>query len=157
MASGAESVVAGRSDRSMTVKLQVRIQVGVTTEAYWRMRGPICLQQPLLPPSLLPARPLERRPRVHKRNVRLLALEQLGEGDDLEAGVGAAPGVFEAADGGGFAPITVVGLAAVMKTPIGAFSRSIAEWRSRIIWTPTLPPPLTETIAFSVRLPSGLK
>jgi hypothetical protein len=44
-----------------------------------------------------------------------------------------------------------------MNTPIGAFSRSIAEWRSRIMLTETLPPPFTDTSAFSVRLPSGLK
>ena len=53
--------------------------------------------------------------------------------------------------------IGLVGMTAQMNTPIGAFSRSIALWRSRIMVTETLLPPLTETSAFSVRLPSGLK
>ncbi len=55
------------------------------------------------------------------------------------------------------ATIGRVGNAAVMNTPIGAFSRPIALCRARIMLTETLPPPLTETSAFSVLLPSGLK
>jgi hypothetical protein len=44
-----------------------------------------------------------------------------------------------------------------MKTPIWAFSRPTVAIKSFTIPTPTFSPPLTETMAFSVVLPSGLK
>ena len=45
----------------------------------------------------------------------------------------------------------------MISTPTFALSRSMVAMRSRIMPTPTLAPPLTETTAFSVVRPSGLK
>jgi hypothetical protein len=42
----------------------------------------------------------------------------------------------------------------MMKTPSGAFSRSLT-WARRLMSLTPVPPPLTSTMARSVRLPSG--
>lgn len=112
--------------------------------------------QSFLAPRLLSLGPLYAGG-VDERNLRLLALEQLGQRDDLEPGIGRPKPSSNRPTAAASVSIGRVGNAALMKTPIGAFSRSMALWRSRIMLTETLLPPFTETSAFSVRLPSGLK
>ena len=53
--------------------------------------------------------------------------------------------------------IGLVGGTSVRKTPMVAFSRSRTPFRSRIMGTPTLSPPLTLTMACSVVLASERK
>jgi hypothetical protein len=66
-------------------------------------------RQPVLPARLLAFRPFDAGG-VDEGDLGVLALEELSEGEDLEAGVGAAPVVLEAADRGGSLSTARVGV-----------------------------------------------
>lgn len=108
-------------------------------------------------PYCVLARLLERCVRVDVRHGWAQPLEQFGERDDLKPGYALPFAPWSTPTDAAYSRIGLVGMASVMKMPIAAFSLTIVAPRSLTIATPTLSPPLTETMQRCVVLPSGLK